>query len=335
MRRILILISLLLFTIAQDGICQEKLLKPDFIKNQVAANHSKLVGIKGTLGSFKKYLKTLDTNLISIPYALDYIKTCIPANDTLMGDSVFFYFRNEFNSVVNTREDSIFDEYGAIIKKADTCHCAFLAEVGEYMAIDSVYIINTNSQDVIAFISNLAACGIYLMGNDMDGDRLDAKTDFFYNNFRNRVTKDVRDFLMERQNEITQGFSADGDMQISFDTIYNWAVTWEKFNTSYPKSIFSDESTRYYNTYAETLINQFDDFDEAEVLKPGMKVFWENIIKIKPVSKTKQLISSWYNLLSQHGFNANDSLIDGFNKENNLTRRFEDGPPDTWTNVGK
>jgi hypothetical protein len=330
MNRILILLSLFLFVTVYDGKSQGELVKPDFIKNHVLANHSKLAGIKGNLTSFKKYLKSLDTSLLSISYSIDYIKTCIPANDSISGDSVFYYFRNKFNSIVNKLSNSLLTEYRAVIKSLGTCKCTFFAEVGEYMAIDSVDLSKDSDPKKSAFVNNLNLCGIYVMGNDMDGNRVDAKTDYFYNNFYNRITNDVRNFLIERQTEISEGFSADGGLTISIDTVYYRTIYWEKFYSAYPNSIFSEESYSYYNTYLVNLLTNFESFEEAYILKPGAKALYEKIIKKHDETKTSQLISDWYTTLSQHAFYANDSLTDAFFKEHNLHRRFGSDPPELW-----
>jgi hypothetical protein len=333
MNRLLVLLSLFLSVRMHEVKSQNELIQPDFIKKHVLANHAKLVGIKGNLTTFKKYLTTLDTSLLSIPYALDYIKTCIPARDTATGDSVFYYFRNEFNSVVNKLSDSILSEYKPVIKRMDTSGSEILEQVGYY---DVFFTGPSLTPEANALLNNLDFCGIYLMGNDMDGNCLDAKTNYFYDNFKDRITKDVSFFLIERQKEITQGFYADGDITISFDTIYNRAVVWEKFNAAYPNSIFGNESHCYYDMYLVALLINFNSLDEAYILKPEMKPFYEKIIQNASETKTKQIISAWYNTLSQHAFNANDSLIDTFFTEHDLHDRFSNDPPQAWIDgIGK
>src|SRR4051812_41949793 len=73
------------------------LLKDGFIAKSLTSNHQRLIGKTGDLKSLKQYLNRLDDDsLTSIPFALDYILTCIPS-DYVFRDSIFLLFNRHFD----------------------------------------------------------------------------------------------------------------------------------------------------------------------------------------------------------------------------------------------
>jgi hypothetical protein len=274
------------------AVLAKELLQPDFMKTRIFANHGKLAGITGNLQSFKKYLKTLDTNLQAIPYALDYIKTCIHVSDTLQRDSIFFYYMVEIDAILDKLDDSILRQYASTVK-----------------AVDS----GSKSKEALAFTDNINLCGIELIDDALEGDYLRFNPDFLYNNFQDFVSKDIVEFLDQTGKETTEGFSEDGGLNMSFEDLYKRIKIWEKFANTYPNSLFRNAAWGNYRVYMGALFTGLDnspvyDYNTQELL-PELKTLYEKIIKDDTASKTSHIISEYYDSLSAHGFMRNDSVI--------------------------
>jgi hypothetical protein len=284
---------------SENSSVPDYLLQDNFINTLSLSNHRKLVGRTGNLRSFKEYLNTLNTDsLTSIPFALDYILTCISSDNTDR-DSIFLLFNRHFDVITNRLNDSLYTKYKAVAAQLEN---------------------DSNTVELNAFKKNLEVCGVGIFSTE--GTYYpDALPDFFYNNFKGRVSDGVKEFLNIRKDELKQGFSEDASLLISFEDLYGRVKRWENFIYKYPRTVYNEEANSYYVTYLETLMTGMDNsptFDyESTMLLPEIKNLYEKIIQEEPGSPTTKLISSYYNFLGRHDFKSNDS-IETFLKTNNL-----------------
>jgi hypothetical protein len=276
------------------------LLKPNNINKLVIVNHVKLKGISGNFNSFKAYLTGLeDTDPASIPYALDYIKTCLPVN-LAERDSVMLLFNVKFFKIANGLTDSLETKYASIVKLMDT---------------------DSNSVKLKVFQKNLKDCGIGIFSTE-GNYYLDVLPDYFYNNFKNRVSPGVRAYLDLRRHELAEGFSEDAGLLISFEQLYQRVKHWEKYLSDFPHTIYTAEAGNYYNTYLKTLLTGMDNsrvFEmDDDVITSEVKAVYEKAMKQDPNMQTVKIITDYYNLLGRHGFKDNDSVA-VFLKEHKLS----------------
>ncbi len=276
------------------------LLKEEYIRQRLSANHNLLLNTKGDLNSFSKYVSRLDNHdVASIPFMLDYIKTCLPSNNIGLQDSAFLIFSEKFFSVANILTDNLDSVYRGVL-------------------VD----IEKDSQAVAAknFKGNLAQCGLGVFSTE-GIYYADVQFDYFYNNFKGRVSDATTAFLELRKDEMLQGFSEDAAMLISFEDLYKRVKNWENFLNTYPNSLHQQEANNFYATYLETLMTGMDNsrvFDlETNTLLPEMKLLYEKIISEKPGSKTSKIISGYYELLVRENFKQS-SQIDSFLNQNQL-----------------
>jgi hypothetical protein len=284
----------------ENGSNEENLIQRNCLSNIVAANHEKIVNIKGDFNSFKKYIEKLDNkNISSIPIALDYIKTCLEANSRDQ-DSIFFLFNVKFYSVANNLSDSFESGFPELIRQLNE---------------------DTKSTDARSFLENIKYCGLDLCMTE-GTYYFDVTYDYFYNNFKDRVSPGIKEFLDIRKDELKQGFSEDAGMLITFDDLYQRVKRWDIYIAKYPNSIYSDIVNYYHDTYLETLLTGMDNsriFDlESDSLDPEVKLLYEKIIREGPESKTTDIISNYYAFLSRHNF-AEDDSIDLFLKSYGLS----------------
>jgi hypothetical protein len=276
------------------------LLQDNSIEKLTIENHKKLEGIKGDFEGFKLYISKLsDDSLTSIPFALDYIKSCLSV-DKEKQDSVLLYFNQKFYTVSNRLSDSLETKYKSILEQQEE---------------------NSNNPDLKVFTSNLTTCGIGIFTTE-GTYYLDVLPDFFFDNFKDRVSVGVRQFLEIRKDELKDGFSEDAGLLISFEDLYKRVKRWEDFRTKYPNNVYDGETRYYYETYLETLLTGMDNsrvFEtDSNLILPEVKKLYESIINKEADSPTKNIVSSYYSFLGRHNFQENDS-IDLFLKSNNLS----------------
>jgi hypothetical protein len=268
----------------------ENLLQLHSISKLVTLNHAKLENIKGDINSFKIFLNQLpETKLSSIPFAIDYINTCIPVNYS-NNDSILLLFETKYYSIANHLSDSLEIKYKSIIDQLDK---------------------DSTSAELTAFKDNLAECGLGIFMTE-GMYYIDALYDYEFQKFQNRVSKGSRDFLNIRKDELKQGFSEDAGMLISFDELYQRIRRWENFITTFPNTCFCNTAKGYYSMYLSTLITGMDnspvfDYDNNTLL-PEIKQLYEKIMKEDSDSQTKKIISDYYAFLVRHNFQYNDSI---------------------------
>jgi hypothetical protein len=270
------------------------------VEKEVAKNHDKLIGHRGDFISFKKYLSTLnDAELVSIPFALDYIKTCLPA--TLPErDSVILIFNVKFFTVSNKLSENLDTKYNTVIKQLEK---------------------GVKSLELSAFQSNLSFCGIGIFSTE-GNYYLDVLPNYFFDNFKNRVSDGTKAYLNIRKQELAEGFTEDAGLLITYKQLYQRVKNWDKYLTTFNRNVYTNEAKNYYITYLETFLTGTDNsrvFDgEDETISPEIKKLYETAISEDADTRTGKIITEYYTLLSRHQFKQIDS-INVFLKKHNLS----------------
>lgn len=285
--------------ISIDGT-KDFLVKEKSIENLVRESHKELKSNSRNFNEYKEFLHKLDeNNIASIPLLLDYIKTSIDSNNTDR-DSIFLLFNIKFYTITERLNDSLYTKFNYLTVQLQK---------------------DSTTQELNAFENNLTDCGLAIFQTE-GMYYLDVMPDFFYGNFKDRVSEGVREFLKIRKDELKQGFSEDAMLLISFDDLYDRIIRWEKFLIQFPNTVYTDYANSLYTTYLETLMTGMDNSrvftPDSDILLPDVKVLYEKIIAEKSKSSTTRTIESYYNFLSRHDFTENDS-IKIFLKELNLS----------------
>ena len=268
----------------------ENLLEKNNISNIVSSQHVSIFNTKSNLESLKIYIKGLDSTKIStIPLALDYIKTCI-SPELVSKDTVYNEFLFEFYSVANGLSDVFESKYPQLVRDLNE---------------------NKSTPEIEAFIDNIGQAGLELcMTEGMY--YFDVTYDYFYNNFKDRVSPSLLEYLSIRKDELKQGFSEDAGMLIGFEDLYQRVKRWEDFLAKYPTSLKSEEANYFYQTYLETLLTGMDNsrtFNfENNTLIPEVKSIYERVMQEDSISNSGRVITAYYKFLSKHSFVYNDSI---------------------------
>lgn len=274
------------------------LLKAGNVAKLVVQNHKNLEGTEGDLELFKQYLRGLNNNdAASIPYAMDYIRTCLPP-DMPQRDRVIVLFNLKFLTVLNNINNVLPTKYESVTKLYDA---------------------DSKSLKLKAFRDNLAACGIGIFQTE-GNDYLDVLPNYFYNDFKDRVSAGVKEYLSIRRVELAEGFSEDAGLLISYQQLYQRVKRWERFLHDYPATVYTTQAENYYKMYLGTLLTGMDNspvFTDGYSLSAEVKNIYEQAMNDDPASRTAKIITPYYTMLMHYGFGMNDS-VSVFLKERHL-----------------
>jgi hypothetical protein len=278
----------------------ENLLQVNTVKNNVALNHKKFIGVAGNLKSFQDFIQeTSDYQVTSIASALDYINTCIPPGSPDQ-DLIFRAFYIKSDIVAANVSDMLENTYTII---------------GSHMDKE------LNSPELTVFKQNLKTGGFEIFTTE-GIYYVSVASDFQYDNFKNRVSASMKEFLRIRKDELKQGFSEDAEMVISFDELYKRVKSWENYLNTYPNALFYGDANYFYSMYLSTLLTGMDNsqiYDySTNTLLPEIKALYEKIIQEDKGSRTSKIIAAYYSLLEQHDFKDNDEITK-FLEDNNLS----------------
>lgn len=272
------------------GPVKDYLLQDNYMSNALAANHEKIKNTKGNIQLFTTYINNLSDSLTTNLYALDYLANCNLSVDAEK-DTAYALFDRHFYKTLSKLTDSVDTKY------------KFLFDL---VAKDS------NTAELTCFKKNLEACGVGIFSGE-GNFYVDVLPDYYYDNFKNRVSSEVRDYLAIRRDEMKQGYAVDGGLVIGFDTLYLRIKKWEAFLAKYPNTRYRKEVVSNYNMYVGTLMIGMDNtrvFDiDGDTLLPEIKSLYQKIVADDPASPTTKLFTLYYNYLAKHNFIQTDSTV--------------------------
>lgn len=254
-------------------------------KRKIANNKASLSAITGDTHELKTYIQSLDpSDLFTIAATADYISGFLAKAKPEDRDSAYIYLQNTFYSAVNSLTDSLYSRYPVTMKKLEE---------------------NKNDRQTQDFEEYLKLFGVGLFTTE-GMYYLDVDPDYFLNIFDKKVSRGLNDYLVQRRQEMIEGFSEDAGLVITFEQVYNRVVKWEKIINDNPRFIMSESASRFYETYLVTLLTGMDNsrvFDfENERLLPEVKMLYEAIIKSGPQTKSTEIIKGYYQLLAANDF---------------------------------
>jgi hypothetical protein len=269
-------------------------------KQKIKENRTKIPNMAGHLKEFRTFTQSLTKfDLYTISTTANYLTEFLPKANQTDRDSTFLYFLRTFYRVVNNLTDSLNIKYPATIKKL---------EEGK---------VDAETQNFKEYLG-LFGAGLFMTEGMF---YVDVEPDYFLGIFGKQVSKGLNDYLIQRKQELTEGFSEDAGLMITFDQVYERVLKWEKLITENPNFIMVDNSHQFYETYLETLLTGMDNsrvFDfENEKLIPAVKKLYESVIMSGPNTKSTEIIKGYYNLLAESDFKYS-TKVDEYLKKNGL-----------------
>lgn len=231
-------------------------------KEKIERERSNISNVTGDFNDFKEFIKNLDkSDFYAISTTANYLSVFLPKTEQQYRDSTYLYFVDVFYTVVNKQTDSLNFKYPAVMRKLEQ---------------------NKIDEDTKSFEEFLKLFGTGLfMSEGMF--YLDVDSNYFLRIFDKQVSNGLNKYLNLRSLELSEGFSEDAGLLISFDKVYERVVKWEELITEYPNSIMLNSANFYFETYLETLLTGMDNsrvFDfESKKLNSHVKEIFDSVIK--------------------------------------------------------
>ena len=259
------------------------------------------------LVNFRAYLDKLHkSELTSISHASNEFRKNFSAADPEIKDSAFIEFRSFYYDVINNYYEIFLNNQELVNKLND--HKNEDPQV---------------QQLKIALDKN----GLRLSKTE-GGYYIDEKPDYLYDNFKNFVSRSINEFLLIRSKELEEGFSDDAKLLISYKSLGDRIITWEKYLNKYPASPLSAEAKFSYHLYLNTFITGLDNSPVTadDVLLPEMKNVYSDFIRKNNDSESGKIVEKFYTIISNNNFHLS-SALDDFFKENQIESMKGMEPP--------
>jgi hypothetical protein len=259
------------------------------------------------LVNFRVYLDKLHKNdLASISHASNEFRKNFSAAVPEIRDSAFIEFRSFYYDVINNYYETFLNNQELVNKLND--------HKNEDHQVQQLKIaLNQN--------------GLRLSKTE-GGYYIDEKPDYLYNNFNNFVSRDINEFLLIRSKELEEGFSEDAKLLISYKSLGDRIITWEKYLNKYPASPLSAEAKFSYHLYLNTFITGLDNSPVAneDILLPEMKNVYLDYINRNNNSESGKIVEKFYTIISNNNFHLS-STPDDFYNENQIESMKGMEPP--------
>jgi hypothetical protein len=262
---------------------------------------------ESSLLHFREFLNNLpQTDLYSVTKALDYYKQNFVSVAPEFRDSAFTDFRALYYNVINGYSE-IFWNDSDLVKK-----------VSEKQNDDVRVKDLKNALDKNGLRLSITEGSYYI----------DEKPDFLIASFKGYVSHAVIDYLQIRSKELTEGFSEDAALLISFKAVGDRIVTWENYLNKYPSSPLLAEAKFSFHLYLNTFLTGLDNSPVTTdgVLRPEIQSIYSDFILKNKNSESGKIVGEFDSLLEKNNFRLPPD-IDDFFSENQIELMNGAQPP--------
>ena len=266
------------------------------IQSRIKEVEGQFIPPNGDFASFEKQVTGYsDLGIIAIPVTEKLVDTYLNTFSESDKDSVYELFNRVFYKAVNEFNTTLESKYSTFLAGNDI----------------EPEIYDTINTEKLEFNKSLDICGLTLL-NSEGSYYVDARYDYEYDLFHDRVSPALTEFLKIRKKELKEGFSEDAGMLISFNQLYDRVVIWEDFMTKYPDFFQIKDARFYYSTYLSTLLSGMDNSlpcdTETGILLPEVKKLYLKISLLNDSRKSTNVVKDYVDLLKTTDFKMPDSL---------------------------
>lgn len=240
---------------------------------------------QNNLMEFRQYTDSLDRyDMHSVHKALNNYKLKARSMSQEQKDSAFIYFRDLYYTVVNNSNET------------------FHRDLDLLRRLSQVEL--QNDPKVVEFNQLLEKSGMEIQPSE-GFFSLDEKPRFLYDNFREYVSRPVKEFLRLRMEELEKGFAEDAALTISFEELGERAIVWERYLSLYNSSPLAQDAGFFYNLYLGTFMTGMDNsrvFDPTGNLAPEMKRVYSSFIEKHKGSRSAEITEEFMGILAKNGY---------------------------------
>ncbi len=216
---------------------------------------------KEILTEAKKLLKSKDVKFIN--FILENKGNLSPLDNThliidyisYLRDSIFLQ-ESKFNNLLT---GSSYLNYSDKLKEEYFISIDLLNDI-DYISRQKVL---SNEEELKNFLISTLKAG-YIFSKDDDGYLIDINYKFFFDNFKDCIQNEYKDYL-----RILSNYTHDNMSDISLDTLAERIVLIENFNLTYPYSDMVEELSTYHDEYLEVFFQGNPNQIGESKLKPS------------------------------------------------------------------
>ena len=250
---------------------------------------------------YQAYLDSLDrSDLQSLVNGVRVLGQNISNYSLAEADQAFLAFNTFFNESLNYCNETFWQDESLNAKLKAAIQGLSPSQAFEYLNIPS-----SAQQDceIKKFVQQINDGGLILNPSE-GGFYLSENPDFLYNQFSKYLSPSLRVFLGLRRQETAEGFIGENGLEIPFAKIGERIIKWEKYNDKYPNSPLGELADYQYQMYLGVFFFGIDNSKvfENRQLKPEIRGVYENFKHLFADTKSANLISRYYDVLSANDF---------------------------------
>jgi len=267
------------------------------------------------LRSYMEFLNSLTIHDPgSIAKALAQYKEIIKTtHDSKTNDQLFRYFLPFFHLVQISIKDTIPSEYDVLDQITEKS-----TEGRYYTVIGSSKIADKSLKTTAELLSQNG----YAVFSSEIGLYISEDPEFLYNQFSDTLSIGVKDYLVLRSNDLKTGAVIDdAALCITWDTLSDRVILWEKYAKTYSGSPEAEEAAAMVKYYMKLYLVDIK-LDNTPMFQNGIltddvKASYERFIKTYPDSEYYPVVASYYSILEKNNF-VLTSEAETFLIQNNL-----------------
>lgn len=256
---------------------------------------------------YQAYLDSLDrSDLQSLVNGVKVLERNIPNYSLAEADQAFLAFNTFYIESLNYCNETFWQNESLNSKLRAAIQGLSPTQVNEYLNIPSSL---QKDREIKNFVQQISDGGLILTASE-GGFYLSENPDFLYNRFSQYLSPSLRAFLELRRQETAEGFIGNHGLEISFAKIGERVIRWEKYNDQYPDSPLGDLADYQYQMYLGVFLFGIDTSKvfEDKRLKPEFRKVYENFKQLYANTKTANLVSRYYDVLSANDFIYNEAV---------------------------
>lgn len=284
----------------------------------VLVQASPLPGPTGPLNpsDYQTYLDSLDrSELQSLVRGVKILELNIPNYSLVEADQAFLAFNTFYIESLNYCNETFWQNESLNSKLRAAIQGLSPTQVNEYLNIPSGL---QEDREIKNFVQQISDGGLILTASE-GGFYLSENPDFLYNRFSQYLSPSLQAFLQLRRQETAEGFIGNNGLEIPFAKIGERVIKWEKYNDQYPDSPLGELADYQYQMYLGVFLFGIDTSKvfEDKQLKPEIRKVYENFEQLYADTKTANLISRYYDVLSANDFKYNE-VVEKFLHDNHV-----------------
>ncbi|NLY76204.1 MAG: hypothetical protein GX075_13050 [Firmicutes bacterium] len=262
-----------------------------------------------SLAEYQDYLNSLDRSQpAAVAGGIRVLERSIPHYSGKDADLAFLAFNTFYIEAQNHCNETFWRNEALIAKIRSATQGMTADQIHEYLNQPSAL---QKDPEIKEFARQISSGG-FVLKSRAGNFYLVENPDFFYNKFSKYLSESLREFLDLRRRETAEGFTANGDLLISFKKIGERIINWEVYLDKYPDSPLKELADYHRQLYLGVFLFGMEDSRtfERKRLKPELKAVYEDFSERFSATKSGDLIGRYYEVLRANDYQYTKEVAD-------------------------